>query len=51
MNQFDGCELPQACKECGIYDNDDQNKPETYLDEKTKLCEMCFSEKYEQEDE
>ena len=44
--KFDVWEFPQKCVGCGGQDNNDRDHPTSYLDCPTKLCELCFMEKY-----
>ena len=44
--EFDGWDCPLKCVKCGRQDNHDKYEPVTYLDVKTKLCEFCFLEVY-----
>lgn len=43
-DQFDAWEFPEACCQCGRYDNENANEPVAVLDANTKLCEFCFEE-------
>ena len=41
-HEFDGWVYPRCCVKCKKQDNHDKKEPVTYLDVKTKLCELCF---------
>jgi hypothetical protein len=49
--EFDGWELMASCARCGRQDNFDKMMPVTFLDVKTKLCEFCFGELPENQEE
>lgn len=47
--RFDGWEFPEACVKCKSYSNGTKKEPIQYLDVKTRLCEHCFSDLYDDE--
>lgn len=46
---FDVWEYAQKCEGCGRFDNHSPEAPTCYLDADTKLCEFCWSDKFEED--